>query len=371
MSVNMDGKTIRIGLIGYKFMGKVHSHAYRSVPFFFETGAVPVLQALSGRDPQLVAAAAAGMGWNDSETDWRRLIERDDIDAIDICTPNGSHYEIALAAAQAGKHILCEKPLAVTLDQAQNMLKAVQAANVIHMVCFNYRFAPAIQFAKQLIQQGAIGPIHHFRAVYLQDWLSNASTPPSWRVDKSISGSGALGDLMAHSIDLARFLVGEIRDVSALMESFRPQADVDDTASCLARFDNGAVGVFEVSRFAKGNRNGNRIEINGSKGSLRWDLENMNNLHVYSDEDDAGCQGFRLINCTEQAHPYAQAYWPPGHILGYEHTFINLISEFIRGIATSIQPSPSFEDGLRNQMLLHAIETSARTGHRVTVEHCS
>ncbi|WP_409345113.1 Gfo/Idh/MocA family protein [Paenibacillus sp. MBLB4367] len=368
MSANRaNGKSVRIGLVGYKFMGKVHSHAYRSMPYFFDTGAEPVLQAISGRDAQSLTAAAAGMGWHDAETDWRRLIERDDIDAIDICTPNGSHYDIALAAAQAGKHILCEKPLALSVEQAQSMLRAAKAANVIHMVCFNYRFAPAVQFAKRLIAQGTLGDIYHFRAVYLQDWLANEKEASSWRVDKKVSGTGALGDLMAHSIDLARFLVGEIRDVTAQMASFRPHADVDDTASCLARFDGGAVGVFEASRFAKGNRNGNRIEINGSKGSLRWDLENMNNLHVYLEDDPPGCQGFRVITCTEEAHPFAQAYWPPGHILGYEHTFVNLVSEFIRGIATGIQPSPSFEDGLRNQLVLHAIETSARLGRRVTV----
>ncbi|WP_135550303.1 Gfo/Idh/MocA family protein [Paenibacillus cymbidii] len=362
-----NGKPVRIGLVGYKFMGKVHSHAYRTVPYFFRTGAFPVLQAIAGRDRRGLAAAAESMGWQECETDWRRLVERDDIDAVDICTPNGSHYEIALAAARAGKHILCEKPFALSVEQAQGLLDAAVAANVIHMICFNYRFAPAVQFAKRLIEERKLGQIYHFRAVYLQDWLMHETVTDSWRLDQKESGSGALGDLLAHSVDLAHFLVGEIREVTAQMASFRPNADVDDTTACLARFDCGAVGVFEASRFAKGNRNGNRIEINGSRGSLRWDLENMNHLHVYLEDDSPGCQGFRVINCTEDDHPYAGAYWPPGHILGYEHTFVNLVSEFVGGIAAGVQPRPSFEDGLRNQIVLQAIEASARQGSRVVV----
>lgn len=385
-------KKVRIGMIGYKMMGKAHSHAYRDIPFYFDTEVVPVLQAISGRDEQGVRRAAEKMGWASVEMDWHHLVESDDIDVIDIVSPNNTHADIAIAAAKAGKHIICEKPLALSVEQAQQMLDAVNKAGVVHMVCHNYRFAPAVQYAKQLIQQGKLGRIYHVRATFLQDWLMDPGYPLVWRLRKDVSGSGTLGDLGSHIIDLARFLVGEFSEVVGMMETFireRPLGDmdihlqgkvessekgevtVDDAASFLARFENGALGVFEVSRFSRGNRAGNRFEINGEKGSVRWDMENMNNLHVYLEEDDPGLKGFRTVNCTEVEHPYGRVYWPAGHIIGYEHTFINLLAELMRGISKGISPNPNFEDGVRNQMVLEAVERSVRTGKWVNISDVS
>ena len=377
-----EKKSVRVGMIGYSFMGKVHSNAYRSVPFFFNLEAEPILQAICGRNEKNVEEQSKKLGWKSYETDWKQLIKRDDIDLIDISTPNNTHYEIVLAAAKAGKHIICEKPLANTLGEAKEMLKAVNDAGVIHMISHNYRFSPAVQFAKKLISEGRIGKIRHIRATYLQDWLLDPSYPMEWRLKKEVSGSGTLGDLGSHIIDLARFLVGEINEVVGMMETFideRPQTvnahesegmgkvTVDDTSSFLARFDNGALGNFETTRFAGGNKAGNRFEINGDKGSIRWDLENMNNLEVYLVDDEPGLQGFRTINCTEEVHPYADAYWPAGHIIGYEHTFINQMSELINGISSGNIPTPNFEDGVRNQQVLHAITESINTKKWVKV----
>lgn len=381
---------VRIGMIGYKFMGKAHSHAYRDLPFYFDLDIEPVMQTLVGRDEVAVKLAAEKFGWLSYETDWRRLIRREDIDVIDIGTPNSSHVEIAIAAAQAGKHIICEKPLAMNSQQALNMLKAVQKAGVIHMISFNYRFVPAIQYANKLIQDGMLGEIYHFRAHYLQDWIMDPGFPLVWRLRKDICGSGSLGDLMAHSIDLARFLVGEIKEVTGMMETFikkRPQGemsgglsasasgdsfaevDVDDAVAALARFENGAVGVFEATRFGKGNRNRNSLEINGSKGSIRWDMENMNTLQIYLEDDPQGMQGFRSIICAESIHPYGDAYWPAGHPIGYEHTFINLMHDFMKGIRTNTNPTPNFEDGYRNQVILDAIEKSSVSGKWMKVKY--
>lgn len=384
----MNKKKVRIGMVGYKFMGKAHSLAYRNLPFFFDLDAEPVMQAIAGRDEAGVKAAAEKLGWASYETDWRRLLERDDIDAIDIGTPNHMHAEMAIAAAQAGKHIICEKPLSMNVKEANQMLEAVRQAGVVHMVGHIYRFAPAIKYAKKLIQSGELGQIYHVRAVYLQDWIMDPEFPLVWRLRKDQAGSGTHGDIASHIIDLARFLVGEVQEVTGMMETFikkRPlgemtggleaemtsarfgEVDVDDAVAFLARFANGAMGTFEATRFAKGNRNGNKIEINGSKGSIRWDLENMNNLQVYLDSDEPGMQGFRTINCTESEHPYASAYWPAGHIIGYEHTFINLLSEFIRGITEGRSPAPNFEDGVRNQYVLEAVEQSSNTRQWVNV----
>jgi len=384
MSESLSGRAakqkLRVGMIGYKFMGKAHGHAYRDLPFYFDTPVEPVMQAIAGRDSEGVQAAAGKMGWATYETDWRRLIERDDIDLIDIVTPNNTHAEIVIAAANAGKHILCEKPLAMNVEEARRMLEAVNKAGVVHMICHNYRFVPAIRYAKQLIDSGKLGKIYHFRARYLQDWIMSPSFPLVWRMRKDVCGSGTHGDLMAHSIDLARYLVGEISEVVGMMDTFikqRPlgemsgglnaqihgeqmgEVDVDDAVAFLGRFENGAFGVFEATRFGKGNRNSNQFEINGSKGSIRWDMQSMNQLELYLEEDEQGNQGFRSITCTEEIHPYAGAYWPAGHIIGYEHTFINLMHELMHGIAENRSPSPNFEDGYRNQLVLEAIETSS------------
>ena len=318
-------KKVRIGMIGYQFMGKAHSHAYRDLPFYFDLDAEPVLQAIAGRNEAKVKQAAEKMGWQSYETDWRKLIERDDIDVIDIVTPNNTHAEMAIAAAEAGKHVICEKPLALTVEQAERMYQAVKKNNVVHMIMHNYRFSPAVQFAKKLIQENRIGDIRHVRAAYLQDWLMDPNFPLAWRLNKEITGTGALGDIGAHSIDLARFLAGEISEVVGTMKTFideRPVGDasgglsaksvgeetgkveVDDTASFIAHFENGALGVFEASRFAGGNRNRNCIEINGTKGSVRWNMETMNHLDVYFADDEAGLQGYRTIDCTEEIHPF-------------------------------------------------------------------
>lgn len=376
-----DKKQIRVGLVGYRLMGRAHSHAYRDYSFYFDRDVVPVLQAIAGRNEAKVRAAAAKMGWASYETDWRRLIERDDIDLIDIVTPNDTHAEIAIAAAEAGKHVFCEKPLALSLDQAKQMLEAVEKAGVTHMICHNYRFSPAVQYAKKLIKEGRLGRIYHIRATFLQDWLMDPNFPLIWRLQKEISGGGTLGDLGAHIIDLARFLVGEFQEVIGTMETFikkRPlgsmtdhlkgkiesdeygEVTVDDATLFLARFKNGALGTFESSRFSRGNRAGNRFEINGEKGSLRWDMENLNNLQVYLEEDEPGLQGFRTINCTEEEHPFAQHYWPAGHIIGYEHTFINIVAELMKGIENGYSPEPNFVDGVRNQAVLEAVEQSVQ-----------
>lgn len=372
-------KTVRIGMVGYKFMGKVHSNAYRGVPFFFDPAVVPILLGIAGRDEAAVKREADILGFSSYETDWRKLIERDDIDVIDIVTPNQMHAEIAIAAAQAGKHVISEKPLAMTTEQGQQMLAAVKKAGVVHMVCHNYRFAPAVQFAKKLIEEGRIGKIYHIRATYIQDWLMDPNVPLTWRLQKEVTGSGTLGDIGSHIIDLARFLVGEFQEVVGMWDTIvkeRPlgeassemgEVTVDDACSFLARFHNGAMGVFETTRFAGGNRAGNRFEINGEKGSIRWDLENMNNLQVYFQEEEPALQGFRTIHCTGDHHPYTSAYWPTGHSIGYEHTFINLMLRFMQGIETGVSPSPNFEDGLRNQYVLEAVEESIHSRKWATV----
>lgn len=375
----MSKRTVRIGMIGYKFMGRAHSHAYRDVPFYFHSGVTPILQVVCGRDETGVQAAAHELGFAEWETDWRRLVARDDIDVIDIVTPNHTHAEIAVAAAEAGKHVLCEKPLAMTGAEAKAMLAAAERTKVTHMVCHNYRFAPAVQYAKKLIDEGRLGRIHHIRAQYLQDWLLDPAAPMAWRMQKSVTGSGALGDIGAHMIDLARFLVGEVDAVTGTLQTFvreRPLADgsgmgevdVDDATAFLARFGNEVLGVFEATRFAGGNRNANRFEVNGEIGSLRWNLEQMNELEVYFTSDEPGLQGFRRIHCTESVHPYAGAYWPPGHIIGYEHTFVNLVSEFLAGIAAGTSPAPNFSDGVRSQLVLAAVERSAATGRWESVK---
>ncbi|MBZ5751825.1 Gfo/Idh/MocA family protein [Metabacillus rhizolycopersici] len=388
--MSIEKKKVRVGMIGYKFMGKAHSLAYRNLPFFFDTKFVPVMQAISGRNEAGVKKAAEKMGWDSYETDWRKLIQRDDIDVIDIVTPNSTHFEMAIAAAEAGKHIICEKPLSMNVNQAKRMYEAVQKNGVIHMICHNYRFAPAVQYAKKLIDQGRLGNIRHIRGTYLQDASMDPNLPITWRAKKEITGSGALGDIGSHSLDLARFLVGEFQEVVGVMETFikqRPiqneglnvqvdatkmgEVTVDDATVILARFENGAIGTFEATKFAGGNLNGNRFEINGDKGSIRWDLENLNNLDVYFADDEPGLRGFRTINCTEEIHPYAGAYWPPAHIIGYEHTFINLLSDFMNGIADGISPKPNFEDGLRNQIVLESIEKSAMQKSWVNISEIS
>ena len=384
-------KSIGVGLVGYKFMGKSHSNAYRQVKHFFPDCAfTPEMTALCGRDEAAVKQAAIDMGWNGYETDWKKLVTRQDIGLVDVSTPGDSHAAIAIAAANEGKHVFCEKPLANTLTEARAMAEAVTKNGVVGMVNFNYRRVPAVQLAKRLIQEGRIGKIYHWRSVYLQDWIMDPNFPLVWRLQKDIAGAGTLGDLGAHSIDLARMLVGEISEVTGMTETFikqRPklggtttslgavgtaemgEVTVDDAALFMTRFENGAVGTFEATRFANGRRNYNSFEINGSKGSIVFNLERMNELQVLFNDDAADVQGFRTILVTEGVHPYMSAWWPAGHIIGWEHTFTHGVYDLINGIAKNVSPEPTFDDGVRCQAVLDAIETSASNKQWVTPEY--
>jgi predicted dehydrogenase len=369
----MTKPKLNVALFGYDFMGRVHSSAWRQVAHFFkDLPFEPVLKVLVGRTEGKVAEARERLGFEAYATRWQDVMGRKDIDVVDICTPGDSHAEIAIAAAEAGKAVLCEKPLANSVADAQRMLAAVQKAGVIHMLCHNYRRCPAVALAKQIIDNGQIGQIYHYRGVYLQDWIVDPSFPLVWRLDKSRAGSGSLGDLLSHTLDLSRFLVGEPIEVSGLLKTFvleRPLADdparrskvtVDDSAQALVKFANGAVGYYEGTRFAPGRKNYNRFEINGAKGSIVWDLEHMNDLEVYIEEGPLS--GFRTISVTDARHPYIHAWWPPGHIIGFEHSFTHTVHDFICAIGEGKQPRPNFEDGLQNQRALDAIERSASTG---------
>jgi predicted dehydrogenase len=376
---------IGVGLVGYKFMGRAHSNAYRQVAHFFDVDPTPRMVAIAGRNEAACRDAAEQLGWDGYETDYHRLVERDDIGLVDVSTPGYNHREIVLAALAAGKHVLCEKPLANTLEEAQEMLSAARKASTVSMINFNYRRVPAVQLVKRLIDDGSLGDIRHFRAQYLQDWILDPAFPLVWRLNKELAGSGALGDIGAHITDLAMYLVGPITEVVGAMETFikeRPievestggsgltaqsgaemgEVTVDDAASYLARFANGAMGTFDVTRLAPGRRNRNTFEINGSNGSVVFDLERLNELQVYFVDDEAGLQGFRTINVTEANHPYMESWWPAGHIIGYEHTFVHVVRDLLEGIRTGDNPQPDFEVGFRNQAVLDAVIRSAESG---------
>jgi predicted dehydrogenase len=374
---------LSVAMIGHAFMGAAHSQAWRNAGRFFDLPLQPTMTALGGRDSTRAAAAADRLGWAESETDWRRLVERDDIDLIDICTPGDSHAEIAIAALEAGKHVLCEKPMANTVAEAEAMARAAEvarAAGVRSMVGFTYRRVPAIALAKQLVEQGRIGQVRHVRAQYLQDWIADPLAPLSWRLQKDRAGSGALGDIGAHIIDLTQHIVGDaLAEVCGDLRTFvgrRPLAaehaglsgtassewgdvTVDDAAAFLGHFRGGALGVFEATRFATGRKNAIRIEINGSDGSLAFDFEDMNVLHLYDAHEPSETAGFRRIVVTEPTHPYVGAWWPPGHGLGYEHAFTHQAVDLVRDIAAGRDPEPSFADGLQVQRVLDAVETSS------------
>ncbi|MCR2815446.1 Gfo/Idh/MocA family protein [Microbacterium jiangjiandongii] len=388
-------RPLRVALIGTGFMGRMHAHAWRTAHRFFDLPVTPELTLLVGRDPERTAAAADTFGFAESTGDWRQAIERDDIDVVDICTPGDTHAEIALAALAAGKHVLCEKPLANDVAEADLMVAAAERAGaegVVSMCGFSYRRTPALALARRLIEDGRIGQVRHVRAQYLQDWLSDPDAPFTWRLDKDRAGSGTLGDIGAHSIDTAQWLTGDaIAGVSAIMRTFVPtrpvldqqvglggraQADaprqavtVDDAAAFTARFAGGAMGVFEATRLATGHRNSNRIEINGDRGSIAFDFRAMNELDFYDASDPAGEQGFRRIQANEPEHPYADAWWPAGHGLGYEHLFTHQIVDLVRAIAGGPPVSPSFADAARVQRVLAAVERSAaQDSLYVTVE---
>ncbi|WP_406031655.1 Gfo/Idh/MocA family oxidoreductase [Nocardioides sp. NBC_00163] len=377
--------TLGVGMIGYAFMGAVHSHAWRSAHRFFDLPMTPRMQILCGRDATRVAEAATRFGWEESVTDWRDVIARDDVDLVDVCTPGDTHAEIAIAALEAGKHVLCEKPLANSVAEAERMAAAAAVAaerGVRAMVGFTYRRVPAIALARKLVADGRLGELHHVRAQYLQDWLADPETPLSWRLDKTKAGSGALGDIGAHVIDLTQHITGDrILEVSGMLETFvkeRPVAEtssglsatagaergpvtVDDAAVFLARFAGGAVGSFEATRFATGRKNAIRIEINGSKGSLAFDFEDMNVLHFHDATLPAAEGGFRRIVVTEPEHPWVAAWWPPGHGLGYEHGFTHQVVDLVRALGDGTEPTPTFADGLQVQRVLAAVETSSDT----------
>ncbi len=375
-------RTLNVALIGYQFMGKAHSNAYRQVGRFFDLPIGVRMHTLCGRTEPAVSEAAKKYGWENVATDWRRVIENPEIDIVDVSTPGDSHCEIACAAAEAGKIVFCEKPIGNTLAEAERMLRAVEQAGVANAVFHNYRKAPAVALVKKMIAEGRLGTLYHIRATYLQDWIADPSFPLVWRLQKDRAGSGALGDIGAHIIDLGRHLVGEFAEVCGAMHTFvqrRPlvgavddrlgasastetgEVTVDDAAMFLARFQNGVLGTFEASRFAVGRKNYNRFEINGSKGSVVFNLERMNELEFYDASEPGQTHGFRLIQVTEGDHPYAGNYWPVGHIIGYEHTFVNLVADALLSIDRGVPCSPDFRDGYENQRVLDAVERSHAT----------
>jgi predicted dehydrogenase len=369
----MAKRKLNVAMIGYDFMGRAHSNAWRQVaPFFPDLAVEPVLKLVVGRTEAKVKEAANRLGFEGWATSWQEVLQRKDIDIIDICTPGDSHAEIAVAAAEAGKAILCEKPLANTLADAEKMASAAKKAGVVNMVCHNYRRCPAVALAKQIIDEGQLGDLYHYRGLYLQDWIVDPNFPRVWRLEKARAGSGSLGDILSHTMDLSRHLVGEPVEVSGLLRTFigerplpedpsrRGKVDVDDSAQALVKFANGAVGYYEGSRFAPGRKNYNRFEINGSKGSLVWDLERMNELELYIEQGPLS--GFRVISVTDGKHPYVSAWWPPGHIIGYEHSFTHTVRDFLQAVVDGKSPRPDFDDGLRNQRVLDAIEKSAASG---------
>ncbi|MFD7433771.1 Gfo/Idh/MocA family protein [Streptomyces sp. NPDC059861] len=378
-----DQPPLRIGMVGYAFMGAAHSQGWRTAGRVFDLPRQPELTVICGRDETAVRAAAARHGWAATETDWRALIARDDVDLVDICTPGDSHAEIAIAALAAGKHVLCEKPLANTVEEAEAMATAAESAHErgqLAMVGFNYRRVPATALARQMVAEGRLGTLRHVRVSYLQDWLVDPQAPLTWRLRKELAGSGSLGDLGAHIVDLAQYLAGEqLAGVSALTETFvreRPlagavrglgaasadgtgQVTVDDAALFTARFASGALASFEATRYATGRKNALRIELNGEHGSLAFDLERLNELWYHDGTEPDTRAGFRRILVTEPDHPYLDAWWPPGHGLGYEHTFVHQARDLVHAVAEGRLPEPSFADGLQVQRVLAAVEESA------------
>lgn len=384
----MAKTTYNVALIGYQFMGKAHSNAYRQVERFFDLPVSVRMKTLCGRTEPAVRKAAQTFGWEGISTDWREVVEDPAIDIVDVATPGNTHAEIAIAAAEAGKIVFCEKPIGNTLQEAERMVEAVRRSGRPHAVFHNYRKAPAVSYARQLIEEGAIGEVFHVRCHYLQDWIVDPNFPLVWRLQKAVAGSGSHGDLAAHLIDTARFLVGEFAAVNGLLHTFikrRPkvaeiddklggkasdewgEVDVDDASLFLAKFANDAIGTFEATRFATGRKNYNRFEINGSKGALVWNMERMNELEYYNRSDPDGVQGFRLVQASSGAHPYAGRYWPTGHIIGYEHTFVNLVADALVALHEGKPISPNFEDGYQNQRVLDAVERSSASGTWVSL----
>jgi predicted dehydrogenase len=373
-----DRGVLGIGMVGYAFMGRAHSQAWRNVASFFELPLRPRMAAICGRDQAAVAAAATRLGWPAWETDWKRLVQRDDVDLVDVCTPGSSHAEISIAALEAGRHVLCEKPLANTVDEARAMAAAAERAatgGVRAMVGFNFRRVPAVALARELVAAGRLGAIRHVRAAYLASHALDPELPLAWRHQAAEAGSGALGDLGAHAVDLAQHLAGDrIAGVSALTETFvrerplpggggaRGPVTVDDAALFIARFGGGALGSFEATRLAAGHTEGLAVELNGELGSVVWELGAFNELRLFDATEEPATQGFRRIQVTRAGHPYAGAWWPDGHSIGYEHTFTHEVRDLLQAIADGRDPEPTFADGLQVQEVLDAVQRSAASG---------
>jgi len=377
---------LRVAMIGHGFMGAAHSVGWRQAPAAFPLPAQPVMAVLAGRDAKTTQDAADRWGWQETSTDWRETIARDDIDIVDIVTPGDSHAEIAIAALAAGKHVLCEKPLANSVAEAEQMAHAAAqaaASGIRSMVGFTYRRVPAATLMRDMIAAGRIGTVRQVRASYRQDWLADPESPMTWRLDKDRAGSGSLGDIGAHAIDMCQFVTGQtLSSVSGVLETIiteRPllassvglggtagegtgKVTVDDVALFTARLESGALATFEATRFATGRKNALEIEVSGDRGALHWNLEDMNILRFYDATADAAEQGFARIVVTEPQHPYLSGWWPAGHMLGYEHGFSHQVKDFVEAIATDAAPSPSFDDGLRVQRVLDAVERSATSG---------
>jgi predicted dehydrogenase len=379
-------RTLRVGLIGYRFMGRAHSNAWRQAPRFFPLKANLELHTICGRNAANVQVARLQLGWQKAATDWREIVESPLIDIVDIVTPTHCHAEMAIAAAQNGKHVLCEKPLAMNVKQAEAMFAAAHKAKIVHMVCHNYRRIPALALAKRIIAEGALGRIYHFRARYAQDRLADPDFPLDWRLQKATSGSGVHSDINSHIIDLARYLVGEFKEVCGLVHTFVPErplaespgkispaakaarkmgkVDAPDSAAFLGWLENGVLANLEATRYAPGRKNRIEIEINGSKGSIYFDFEDMNRLQFYNGDDPKDRRGFHDILVTERdgIHPYIAHWWPPGHGIGYEHTFIHAVADFVNACVEGKPAPPTFEDGLKNQRVLAAVEESSQKG---------
>ena len=370
-------KPLNIGMIGYGFMGKAHSNAYRTVSNFFELEYKPVLKAVCARNAENAQKFADTWGYESIETDWKNLIARDDIDAVDICVPNNLHKEIAIACAEAGKMILCEKPIALNAAEGEEMCEAVEKAGVQNMVWYNYRRVPAVSFAKQIIERGDLGKIFHYRANFLQDWTIAEDLPQGgaalWRLDAKAAGSGVTGDLLAHCIDTAIWLNGSIKNVSGMTETFVKErmhnetgkvepVEIDDACAFLCRFDNGSLGLFESTRYARGHKALYTLEINGELGSLRWDLHDLNRLEYFNHNDEGTVRGWRSIHVSDGDHPYLGNWWVPGLCLGYEHSFVHQVADFIKGLDSGTPASPTFREALETQKVCDAVLSSAQSG---------
>jgi myo-inositol 2-dehydrogenase/D-chiro-inositol 1-dehydrogenase len=373
----MAGDTLTIGMVGYGFMGRTHSNAFLQAPHFFELGRRPVLKTICARSADKAQAFARQWGYQDSVTDWRRLVDDRSIDLIDIASPNDTHMEIAIAAAEAGKMVMCEKPLGRTAAESRKMAEAVEKAGVANMVWYNYRRVPAVTLAKQLVDEGRLGRIFHYRAKFLQDWTISPELPQGgqglWRLDAGVAGSGVTGDLLAHCIDTAMWLNGRIASVSGVTETFikerrhaltgkTEKVGIDDASLFLARFENGSLATFEATRYARGHKALYTLEINGEHASIAWDLHDLHRLQVFDHRDEGRTRGWRSVHVTDGDHPYMGRWWVPGLQIGYEHTFIHQVADFIDGLSSGKAAAPTFREALATDLVTDAVLRSARSG---------